>query len=169
MRNVDRYVKVLSLTTLVLVVYWRDLAVLLSTAFSIRWIGFTLAIIPLAFLSLFQKRKALDIFATIPESKYAWEIVLIILAIILYTFGSYSEYALWFHVSSLIVFIVAYLMLRVDFRVSKIAFLPTLSLAIMSLWVIPSTTDTETIATSVIIYFTSIVYIAFLVITLNSS
>ena len=165
MRNVDRYVKVLSLTALVLVVYWRDLAVLLSTAFSIRWIGFTLAIIPLAFLFLFQRRKDLDIFAAIPESKYAWEIVLIISAIILYTFGSYSEYALWFHVSSLVVFIAAYLMLRIDFRVYKIVFLPAMALAIMSLWVIPSTANTETAAT-VIIYFVSLVYLAFLLITI---
>jgi len=164
MRNVDGYVKVLSLAALVGIVYWRDLTVLLSTAFSIRWIGFTLAIIPLAFLFLFQKRKAVDMFATIPESKYAWEIVLIILAIILYTFGSYSEYALWFHVSSLVVFVVAYLMLRIDFRVSKIALLPTTALAIMSLWVIPSTINIGITAT-VIVYFVSLVYIAFLLIT----
>ena len=166
MRNVDRYVKVLSLTTLVLVVYWRDLAVLLLTALSFRWIGFTLAIIPLAFLYLFQKRKALDILATIPESKQAWEIVLIILAIVLYVFGSYSEYALWFHVSSLIVFIAAYVMLRIDFRVFKIALLPTMALAIISLWVIPSAAVTETVWASVIVYLVSGVYLTFLVIAI---
>ena len=163
MRNVDRYVKVLSLTTLVLVIYWRDLAVLLLTAFSLRWVGFTLAIIPLAFLFLFQKRKALDVFATIPESKQAWEIVLIILAIMLYTVGSYSEYVLWFHVCSLIVFMTAYLVLRIDFRVSKIALLPTMAPAIMSLWVIPSAAVTETVWASVIVYLVSGVYLTFLV------
>jgi hypothetical protein len=166
MNNADRYVKVLSLTALILVVYWRDLTALLPTAFSIRWIGFTLAIIPLVFLSLYQKRKALDIFSTIPESKHPWEIVLIISAIILYIFGSYFEYALWFHVCSLIIFVTAYLMLRIDFRVSKIAFLPTMALAVMSLWVIPSTALTETAVASVVAYLASAVYLSFLVISI---
>jgi hypothetical protein len=166
MKNADRYVKVLSLVTLISVVYWRDLAALLLAAFSLRWIGFTLAIIPLAFLSLYQKRKVLDVFTAMPESKHPWEIVLFISAIILYIFGSYSEYALWFHVFSLIIFITAYLMLRIDFRVSKIAFLPTMELAVMSLWVIPSAALTETAAASVAAYLVSAVYVTFLALSI---
>ncbi|UCB60741.1 MAG: hypothetical protein JSW72_01380 [Candidatus Bathyarchaeota archaeon] len=166
MRDIDVIPRILSLLALVTLVYWRDLSALAYAAHSLSWIGFTITAVLLASTFLYQRREALAAFAKLSERKDALATILIAVAIILYTFGSYHEAGLWLHLISLVIFVEALLTLRIDYRIAKLAFFPLIGLVVVSLWLVPSFSITEALSSNTIIHFLSAIYAVALAISI---
>lgn len=127
------------LCVLIALFYWRDLVSIWQSAFSVGWIGFTFAIALLVFIYIYQKRQALESLALISEGKGSWGAGFLGVALILYLFGSYVSYTLWFHLCSFVFFITTYLMLMLDFRIAKVLSMPLFAL----LFLVPLSTEDQ--------------------------
>lgn len=125
------YVKLVFLIVLVGIFYWRDLAEIWQTTFDTGWTVFTLVIFSLIVVFLFQRRKPLKTLVLISENDNKRGSVFLCLALILYVIGSYTSYALWIHLFSLLLFVAAYLMLIVDRRIPRMLFLPFVALLLI--------------------------------------
>jgi len=163
MRNVSAYVKILSLAALIGILYWRDLIVLWQVALSAEWIVFTLTIASLIFVFLYQRRRALKTLVLISKNSDKRGAVFLIFAITLYIFGAYTRYVLWFHLCSLILFIISYLMLRFDGRIPRILFMPFTAL----LFIIPSPIEMRLFevwnASLLITFIVVVIFLAYIV------
>lgn len=122
------YIKIPLLIALVGAFYWRDFPAFWQRAISTEWIVFTLVILSLFLVFLFQRRNALETLFSMSESHNGQGAAFMLLAMLLYIIGSYTPYAVWFHLCSLILFTASYLALIIDFRVLSILFLPLVAL-----------------------------------------
>lgn len=127
------YIKILLLITLVSVFYWRDFIAIWQKTTSTPWIIVTSAIVSLASIFVFQRRRPLKILLLISENNNSQGAALMLLAFVLYIVGSYTTHALWLHLCSLILFLTGYLFLIIDFRIPRMLFLPLTTL----LFVVP--------------------------------
>jgi len=166
MRDMSAYAKILSLAALVGTLYWRALFALWQVSFSFSWIGFTLAILSFVFVFIYERRKALGTLISISENKNGQGAMFLVSAIIFYIFGFYTSYVLWLHLLSAVLFIIAYSMLMLDFRIPKILFIPLVAM----LFLVPPPIETRLFgiwSVSPLIAFTVIVIFA--VYTLKTS
>jgi len=69
----------------------------------------------------------------ISESRNIQGAGFVLFALVLYIVGSYTPYALWLRLCSLMLFIVGYLTLTLDFRISRLLFLPLVALLLVVL------------------------------------
>jgi len=159
MIDMSVYAKILSLAALVGILYWWDLSALWQVSFSFSWIGFTLAILAFVFMFLYGRRMALRTLISISEINNGQGALFLASVIILYIYGFYTPYVLWFHLLSLILFITAYSMLILDFRIPKILFIPLVAV----LFLVPPPVETklfETWSASSLVAFTVIAILA---------
>lgn len=125
------YIKIPLLILLIGAFYWRDFLAFWQTILSTGWILFTCVISSLVFVFLFQRRNALKALFSISENHNGQGAGFVLLALVLYIVGSYAPYALWLHLCSLILFIIGYLTLIVDFRIPKMMFVPLVALLLV--------------------------------------
>jgi len=128
MIDMSVYAKILSLAALVGILYWWDLSALWQVSFSFSWIGFTLATLAFVFVFLYGRRMALRTLISISEINNGQGALFLASVIILYISGFYTPYVLWFHLLSLVLFVITYSMLMLDFRISKILFMSFVAL-----------------------------------------
>lgn len=132
-KDVLVYIKIPFLIVLVGAFYWRDFLWFWQTVLFSVWLILTLIICLLVFVFLFQRRNALKTLFSISENHNGQGAGFVLLALVLYVAGSYTPFALWLHLCSLILFIAGYLTLLIDFRIPRMLFLPLVAL----LFVVP--------------------------------
>lgn len=152
------HVKLLFLSVCVGFIYWQDFAALWQTASKSLWAVFTLTIIFLVCVFIYQRRGALKALTYISESHNKRGALFLTLAILVYIVGSYTKHWLSLHLVSLLLFISAYLTLLIDFRIPRMMCAPFLA----SLFLAPPPIGelTSLIAFSVIGVFAAYVILA---------
>jgi len=111
--------KLIPLVALAGILYWRDLTALAETMSSLEQAGFTVVIASFILFSTYQKREALKTLASLSETRSIYGVFLLVIAICILVFGSYTARPLWLHHASLLAFITGYLALRIDYRVPR--------------------------------------------------
>lgn len=127
------WLKLVSLAVLTGILYWRDLPALAETVSSVEQVGFTVVIASFVVFSLYKKREALERLASLSEMKATQGSLLLILALCLYVWGSYTPWSVWLHHASLIVFMAGYLSLTVDHRIPRLM----IAAFVVSLFLVP--------------------------------
>jgi len=127
-RSLLVYVKIPLLAVLVGTLYWRDFFAFWQTGVYTGWIIYTLVVLLLVTVLVFQRRHAIKTLLLLSETRASHGVTLVLAALVFYIVGSYTPYALWLHLLSMVLFVAGYLTIVIDSRISKMLFLPLLAL-----------------------------------------
>jgi hypothetical protein len=105
--------KMLTLVPIVVILYYYDLPNFLNALTSAGTLAFFVVAVSLFALGVALKRRILAVRLEVSKPSLIWGLCLLGVATVLYVYGSYTSYAVWYHYESLYVFVIAYVTLRV--------------------------------------------------------
>jgi len=126
--DLPSFFKVSSLIVLIGILWWRDFPAFWQTLLSSGWSAITFIILFLVFVSLYQRRKALITLVLSSHNNNSLGVACLSMSLVLYVFGSYTPFAGWFHLGSMILFATGYIALVINSRILKMLILPFFAL-----------------------------------------
>ena len=105
--------KMLTLLPILAAVYYYDFPKFWTALASPATLAIFVMALSLLLFGVALKRKILAVRLELSGISFGWGLLLLLLAVVLYVYGSYSSETVWFHYESLYVLILAYIALRI--------------------------------------------------------